>query len=364
MAGFSIARPTELGIDPGRLRGAVDLLKSWVDAGQIPAAGVCLGRHGRIVEPIFVGTMPKEPLFLVASLTKPITVMAAMILVERGRLTLDDRVASFVPKFGANGKQDVRIRHLMTHTSGLPDMPPDNLQLRRTRQPLAAFVESTCRLSLLFEPGTKVNYQSMGTAILGEVVHQISGQALPEFLRREIFAPMGMSETSLGWRSETQSRIVPVRLPEPATEHEKIWNSPYWLGFGAPWGGLITTPTDYAQICQLFLSGGAWQGSRILSPASVRAMATNQLQAFPRLAEEDRRCRPWGLGWRLNWPGSSASFGDLLGPRSFGHMGATGTMAWIDPDADAFAVVLTTQPQEPEGRYLAKLSNALCAALS
>jgi len=363
MPNLNFAKPAEIGFDPERLQRAINLLKHWADADQLPAAGVCVGRKGRIVAPVLAGKLPREPLFLVASLSKPVTVTAVMLLVERGLLALDDRVAAFVPKFAANGKQDVHVRHLMTHTSGLPDMPPDNLQLRKAQAPLSAFVESTCRLPLLFEPGTKVNYQSMGTAMLGEIVHQVSGMTLPEFLKKEFFAPLGMSDTSLGWDVAKKDRIVPVRLPKEPTQHEVVWNTPYWLSLGAPWGGLITSPADYARFCLMMLGAGSLDGVRVLSPAAVRAMTSNQLEGMPRIPEEERRCRPWGLGWRLNWPGHSANFGDLLGPRSVGHWGATGTLAWLDPDTDAFAVLLTTQPQEPEGRFLARFTNAVCAAI-
>jgi CubicO group peptidase (beta-lactamase class C family) len=363
MPTLEFAKPTEIGFDPSRLQRAFDLARKWAQTDQIPAAGICVGRRERAVEPVFVGQAKADSLLLVASLSKPVTVTAAMILVERGLIGLDDRVASFVPKFAANGKNEVRIRHLMSHTSGLPDMPPDNLQLRKEQKPLSAFIDSTCRLPLLFEPGTKVNYQSMGTAMLGEVVHQVSGATLPEFLTKELFAPLGMTDSSLGWNPAKKERILPVRLPKEATIHEIVWNTPYWLGFGAPWGGLITTPADYARFCLLMLGGGKFGDTRVLSPTTVRAMTANQLEGMPKMAEEERRCRPWGLGWRLNWSGHSANFGDLLGPRSFGHWGATGTLAWCDPESESFAVILTTQPQEPEGRFLARLSNAICAAL-
>jgi CubicO group peptidase (beta-lactamase class C family) len=95
----------------------------------------------------------------------------------------------------------------------------------------------------------------------------------------------------------------------------------------------------------------------------VRAMTSNHLAVLPQLPEEERRCRPWGLGWRLNWPGNISSFGDLLGPRTFGHWGATGTMLWMDPDADAFCVLFTTQPLGDDGRLLARVSNVVAAAL-
>ena len=363
MPTLSFAKPAEIGFDPTRLTRAFDLLRKWAETDHVPAAGVCIGRHGKAVEPVFAGHAKNDSLFLVASLSKPVTVTAALILIERGLMALDDRVATFVPKFAANGKKDVRIRHLMTHTSGLPDMPPDDLMLRKEQKPLSAFIDSTCRLPLLFEPGTKVNYQSMGTAMLGEIVHQVAGVTLPEFLAKELFAPLGMSDSSLGWNPTKKERILPVRLPPGATTHEIVWNTPYWLGFGAPWGGLITTPADYARFCLTMLGGGKLADARILSPTTVRAMTSNQLEGMPKMAEEERRCRPWGLGWRLNWPAHSANFGDLLGPRSFGHWGATGTLAWCDPETDSFAVLLTTQPQEPEGHFLARLSNAICAAI-
>jgi CubicO group peptidase (beta-lactamase class C family) len=216
----------------------------------------------------------------------------------------------------------------------------------------------------LFPPGTQVNYQSMGIAMLAEVVHQITGIALHEFLRQEIFRPLGMHDTSLGWQPEKKSRLAAVRISPAQQRTDWNWNTPYWLGFGAPWGGLITSPADFARFCQMMLSGGALDGARILSPATVRAMTSNQLAGMPQVPEEERRCRPWGLGWKLNWPAHSANFGDLLGPRTYGHWGATGTLCWIDPDAEAFCLLFTTQPQGDEGRFLARVSNVVAAAVA
>lgn len=364
MPPLSFSSPAEAGFDADGLRRLDALMQRMVQEDRLPAAGLCIGNRGRAIAPMAFGQAKPDSLFLVASLTKPVTVAAVMMLVERGRITLDDRVAEFVPKFAAAGKDGITIRHLMTHTSGLPDMPPNNLQLRKDRRPLAAFVEDTLPIAPLFEPGAGVNYQSMGTLMLGEVVHQVGGMSLPEFLAKELFGPLGMNDTSLGFKKESRARILPVRLPRTATGHEAVWNSEYWLGLGAPWGGLITTPADYARFLLMFQGEGQFGGVRVLSPQAVRAMTTNQLAVMPRVPEEDRRCRPWGLGWRLNWSGVAATFGDLLGPRAFGHWGATGTLAWCDPERGAFAVILTTRPLEEGDRTHVRLSNAIAAAMA
>jgi CubicO group peptidase (beta-lactamase class C family) len=203
----------------------------------------------------------------------------------------------------------------------------------------------------------------MGTAALAEVVRRVAGVPLAAFLRDEVFGPLGMTETSLGWRPETQARIAAVRLPPDQEGADWGWNTPYWLGFGAPWGGLITSPGDLARFCRMMLGEGALDGVRVLGRSTVRAMTANQLAAMPGVPDVERRCRPWGLGWRLAWPGHSANFGDLPGPRAFGHWGATGTFCWIDPDADAFLVLLTTAPGGDDGRHLARFSNAVAAAV-
>jgi CubicO group peptidase (beta-lactamase class C family) len=372
MPDLAVRRPEQIGLDPARLRRAQDLLGRWVETDLVPAAALCIGRRGGMVEPILVGRqrpeagappLRRDALFLVASITKPVAATAVLLLVERGLVALSDRVVEFVPRFTGAGREEVQLRHLLTHTSGLPDMLPDNDRLRAAHRPLAAFIEETCRTPLLFPPGTRVNYQSMGIALLAEVVHQVAGVSLRDFLQREVFGPLGMRDTSLGWRPETRERIAAVRLGAEQQRTDWNWNTPYWLGFGAPWGGLLTTPADLARFCQMMLNGGSLGDVRLLSPATVRAITTNQLAGLPAVPEEERRCRPWGLGWRLNWPGEPASFGDLLGPRTYGHWGATGSLCWIDPDAEAFFILFTTQPLEHDGRLYARLSNAVAAAL-
>src|SRR5262249_8035408 len=148
-------------------------------------------------------------------------------------------------------------------------------------RPFSAFIEETCRLKLMFPPGTRVNYQSMGIAMLAEIVHQVAGVTLAAFLAKEVFAPLGMTDTSLGWQPAKRERIAAVRVPKEAEKTDWNWNTPYWLGFGAPWGGLITSPADFANFCQMMLGGGALGKVRILGPATVRAMTSNQFAFMP-----------------------------------------------------------------------------------
>jgi CubicO group peptidase (beta-lactamase class C family) len=362
MPDLRLVSPSRVGISAERLKRAEDLLARWAEGGEVPIAALCVGRRGGVSEPRYWGAAPGS-LFLVASITKPIVAAAAVLLVERGQLGLDDRVAEYVPEFVGEGKDEVRIRHVLTHTSGLPDMLPENEALRSAHAPLAEFVAATCRTPLLFRPGTRLRYQSMGFTMLGAVIERISGLALPEFLRREFFLPLGMDDTALGAPPEWLDRIVPSLLEDCRAPTDWDWNSAYWRTLGAPWGGLVTTPLDLARFSLMMLGEGALGRTRVLSPAAVRAMTINQLEGFPELPEEERRCRPWGLGWRLNWPGRSENLGDLLGPRAYGHWGATGTMLWIDPEADAFGVLLTNRPGGDAGRHLARIASCLAAAL-
>ena len=355
------------------------LATDWCDSNVLPCVAIVTGTAKTISGRFHVGRqMADTPLplhddaiFLVASITKPIVAMAALQLIEKGQFTLADRVVDFIPGFGREGKYGIEIRHLLTHTSGLPDMLSDNLELRQSHATLGRFVEQTCQEPLAFPPGRGVQYQSMGFAILGEIISLVTGKTCAQYLQNEFFEPLGMTDTSLGATDEwfagptTRAERIPNAIvPEAhASGTEWNWNSRYWRQLGAPWGGLLTSADDLAMFAQFMLSMGTTRdGKRLLSPAAIDAATRNQLQSMRDVPDEERRCRPWGLGWRLNWPAHSANFGDLLGSRTYGHWGATGTVLWIDPDAGTFALILTTLPQEPSGKYLARLSNAVAAA--
>ncbi len=372
----SYSAPIEAGLSEERWSSACELLASFCEDGTISSAALVAGRGSAIIQPQLFGKQSlngEEPLrddamFLVASITKPIVASAALLLVERGLLTLSGKVTDYIPEFGKNGKNTVRIRHLLTHTSGLPDMLPDNVDLRIKHAPLSAFVEGTCDVALDFPAGFGVRYQSMGFAILGEIIQRASGVPCADFVRRELFEPLGMVDSWLGLPDDAFDGDSPAvdRVSEVLVSDEMVgadwnWNGRYWQQLGAPWGGLITTTTDLARFCQMMLGQPA-NGVQVLSPATIRVATRNQLEMMADVPEVDRRTRPWGLGWRLNWPAHSANFGDFMGSRTYGHWGATGTVLWIDPDQNSFAVLLTTKPQEPHGTWLARVSNAVTAS--
>jgi CubicO group peptidase (beta-lactamase class C family) len=316
--------------------------------------------------------MSPESIFLIASVTKPVVVAALMLLVERGKLLISDRVADHLPEFGTRGKEAVRVHHLLTHTSGLPDMIPENIELRRQHAPVSEFVRRIYDLELNFTPGTRVQYQSAGIALLGEIVERISGMSLPAFLRQEFFIPLRMADSSLGIGELDQSRVVHVDLPEEQRGADWNWNRSYWWNFGAPWGGMFTTVSDYFRFCQMFLNGGTWDGVSLLAPATTSAMTQDQSSMILRAHDVDLPGtfwgRTWGFGWAIVGPrvpdGGRTFFGDLTSPQTFGHSGSTGTVAWADPVREVVCVFFTNAPRAVRNGLLGRFSNlAIAAAL-
>lgn len=361
-----------VGLSEERLARALALIEGQVQAGYLPAAAVLVARRGVIVahrawgrQRLSEESPPCRPdtVFLIASVTKPVTCAAALLLVERGQLALSDAVAEIVPEFAANGKEEVQVRHLLTHTSGLPDMLPENEQLRAAHQPLEEFIRRVCALPLDFPPGTKVQYQSMGIAMLSEIVQRVSGIPLAEFLQREILEPLGMVSTSLGARRDLLPRLAEVNLPPAARQTDWHWNTPYWQHFGAPWGGMFSTVQDLAVFLQTILNGGHYGGKQVFSRSTTEAMIADQTARLPDLPAEVKRHGPWGLGWWLAGPHSARYYGDLLSPRAFGHGGATGTVVWADPATELLCVLFTTQPGGPRGAGFARLCNAVAGSV-
>jgi len=372
-AGLLHAKPEDLGIDPKQLQVAYDLMEKWTTGKDAPVPGgaILVGRNGKVVAPRFFGRqgpeadaepIRKDALFYLASVTKPVIYMAALRLVERGKLNLSDRVTRYLPEFTGGGKESSLVLHLFTHTSGLPDELPDNAELRRKQSPLKAFVEGAIKAELLFKPGTRYSYASCGTILVAEIIQRLSGQSLREFVKREIIDPLGLKSTGLGSQGFAAERLVRAVVPEYQKDKNADWNSTYWREFGSPAGGMFSTPEDVAVICSLMLNGGAWNGMKLLSPATVRMMTSNRLDDMPDMPEPIRRTQPWGLGWRLNHAGTPDSWGDLLDRRVFGHTGSVGNLVWMDPQTKGFCILLSNYLRSRAPWRLVHLSNAIAAA--
>ena len=379
-----LVMPSELGLDDARWRQAVEFAWRLVGEDRLPA--VCfqvVGKAGA-TEPVACGSisaaasdhanpppLPTDAVFLTASLSKPMMAMGVLKLVEEGRLSLQDRVVEFIPEFDAASKRPITVRHLLTHTSGLPDMLPNNRELRQSQSGLEAFVSGTCGVTLDFPCGRGVQYQSMGYALLGEIIARVTGSLCAEFLRRELFEPLGMQDTVLGasddWFESDDPRIhrvAEVRVPEEQRGGDEWnWNSRYWRTLGAPWGGVLSTTSDLASFLRMMLCEGECDVDRLFTAGTIAAATSNQLEPLHDVPEADRRTRPWGYGWRLNWTGHSATFGDLLSPTAYGHWGATGTLWWVDPMRELGVVLLSTEPHSRKNTDLLKLSNTIAACL-
>ncbi len=372
------SEPEQMGLSSKRLEVAYTILRRAVEEGRIMGCAVRISKDGEPLEPQAFGRrsikedlpVQADTIFLIASLTKPVTSTAAMMLVEKGSLRLDDPVCSIVPEFGDGGQRDrVLVRHLLTHTSGLPDQLPENMELRSHHATLDDFLRKIYRTPLLFEPGTSFSYQSCGMAMLMDIVQHVTGMPLADFMQREIFQPLSMVDSSLGVNWSKSERVSQVNIPPGGFQYggadatDWNWNSRYLWSLGYPWGGMFSTATDLSRFLNAFLNRGTSGDRQILSPATVRAMTSNQVETFLPIPESVRRDHPWGLGWQLKSPSNSV-FGDLVSPGTFGHWGATGTLCWADPESSLACVVLTNQPFDGSGAILGRFSNAIVGSLT
>jgi CubicO group peptidase (beta-lactamase class C family) len=361
--------PDEVGMSATRLDQASQILDKETASGKILAASILVARHGSVVlQRGFGRTSPDratppakaDTIYFLASITKPFTAAALMLLTERGLVRLTDPVQKYLPEFQGPEREKVRVQDLLSHTSGLPDMLPENLQLRRAHAPLSEFVKHAMTTPLLYTPQTAFGYQSMGTLLAAEIVERLSHSALRDFEKKEFFDPLGMKQSTLGLggRSIGDSAWCQGRPTYAQNEEDQRLfgpNSTYWRDLGHPWGGMHGSATDLGVFLQMFLNAGTYAGRRILSPASVEAMTSDQNSGIK---------APWGLGWALKHSRIYNYFGDLSSDRTFGHVGATGTVAWADLNRDVLCVVLTTRPiDEDNGLLLRRVSDMVASAV-
>ena len=317
----SSLRPS--GCDAALLEKADRLIAEQVASGAVWSAALVV-RRGAFEFVRAYGRAAVNTPFLIASPTKPMTASAVLLLLDQGELKLADPVQKYLPQFRGGERAAVTIQHLLTHTSGLPDMLPENVELRQRHAPLSEFVAGTYRTELLFRPGTRVSYQSMGILLAGAVVERISGQSLPAFLAASVFGPLKLSATSLGLGGR---KISDTALCQVDVASDWDWNSTYWRNLGVPWGGAHATVRDLAGFIEQFVAteNRPWAAATRLAMRSVQTEGLNQA---------------WGLGWLVE----PRAFGQTCARGTFGHFGATGTVVWHDPVAHLTCALLTTRP--------------------
>jgi CubicO group peptidase (beta-lactamase class C family) len=378
--------PAEAGFDPARLARIDRHFGRYVDDGLLPGWLIVVARGGDVVHLSTYGERDKEAglpveldtIFRMYSMTKPITSVAAMMLYEEGGFELKDPVSSYIPAFadtpvyrsGSSVRpvteaqvEPMRIWHLLTHTSGLSygfhfAHPVDAMYRAAGFEwgsppgtDLAENCERFAQLPLLFQPGTGWNY-SVSTDVLGRIVEVVSGQSLDAFFAERIFEPLGMTDTGFFVPEEDHDRLAALYVPEPGTLRAvpapiggDALRKPTYLSGG---GGLVSTARDYHRFAELLLGEGELDGHRLLSPRTVRYMASNHLpggvdlEAFGQstFAETSFDGVGFGLGFSVGLDPVANKV--LSSTGDFGWGGAASTAFWVDP-AEQITVLFLTQ---------------------
>jgi CubicO group peptidase (beta-lactamase class C family) len=294
--------------------------------------------------------MRTDNLFWIASMTKPVTATAVLMLQEEGKLSVNDQVAKYLPELAdlktANGKPaKVTLRHLLTHTSGMGEATP---QESKAAKKLADLIPHYAEKPLQFEPGSKWQYCQSGINTLGRIVEVVSGQSFPEFLQQRIFDPLGMKDTTFYPTREQIPRLAKsYKSLDGKLEEARIYmldghNPTARNRYPAANGGLFSTADDYGRFCRMLLNQGSLDGRQYLKPESVKLMSTIQTGGLKTGFTEGNG---WGLGCCVVRQPQGVTA--VLSPGSFGHGGAYGTQAWIDPVKQRVYVLMVQRSNFP-----------------
>lgn len=325
-----------------------DRMERFVADGVLSGAVTLVAHEGEVIHLSPVGLanieenrpMKPDTLFAIASMTKPVTATAVMILKDEGKLSLDDPISKYVPEFkdaklkdGNKPKREVTLRDVMTHTSGLGGDQRLEGTIEETAKKLAA-------RPLDFEPGTKWQY-SPGLTVAARCVEVASGMPYEEFLAQRIFQPLGMKDTTFRPSDAQLERLA--TLYEPGEGGKGLRPTKHWINDPEetktrgpnPSGGLFSTAADMNRFYQMVLAGGELDGKRIVSRESVKEMTSVQTNDIKTGFTDGNG---WGLGWCVvrEPQGVTAS----LSPGSFGHGGAFGTQGWVDPQRQIVYVLM------------------------
>ena len=384
--------PLEAGMSPERVERVRAEMNRLVESGEFPGMTAMIARRGQIVFEHTTGLLDVETgaelrpdsLLRIYSMTKPITSVGAMMLVEEGKLLLDEPVTRFFPEWEALTVLDERgdivpvtspltPRHLLTHTSGLTyGYDGDSVIDRMYRQaPLiddwdyltrdtGELVEKLAGIPLLFEPGTRWRY-SFSTDVLGHLLERVSGEPLDSYLRTRLFEPLGMADSYFDVPPEAVERFGTDHIIGENGEtivQDSPRGDPEFIGvtFLSGGGGLVMTAEDYMRFCFMLLNGGALGDVRILSPATVALMTTDLL---PEGMDLDNGAG-FGLGFGI---APSGVHQGPLSPGSYFWAGAAGTFFWIDPAEELIGLFMPQRIGTPTSIQI-MLQNLVYAALT
>lgn len=364
-------------LDADKLQAAFRIVAGWVEDGTVPGAVALVARRGRIAGTWAGGRLSGAPdarpmsvdtPFAVASITKVVTALALLRQIDEGKATLDTHAQTILREWRAPGAEKVTLKHLLSHTSGLPVDLPRGALTYEDRNSVDVIVDAFMQLPLKYQPGAKLIYSNAGYGIIGRVVERLSGKSFREAVWSSVLGPLWMNDTWFG--SPPPDRADRIAIVEgtdrPGTDLDP-YNGSYFRGLGHTWGGMFSTASDTATLAQLFLENGKPLLDLGTALAAIRNW-TNGLQGgfagpMASLAGD------WGLGWEVkgargeHWTGMNTSHA------TFGHMGASGTFMWADPMRDLVCVLLTNRTINngwpiagPQRRWMA-FSEAVCEAI-
>jgi CubicO group peptidase (beta-lactamase class C family) len=401
-------QPEAVGFSTERLNRLTATIQKDIDKGAIPGAVILIARKGKVAYFEALGfqdrekrvVMKTDAIFRLASMTKPFTSVAIMMLVEEGKIQLDDPISAYLPEFknvqvgvekvnSTSGQPElsleaaqrqITIQDLLRHTSGitygqfgksLVKQMYNDAQVYDRSLTLEEFVSKLAKLPLTYQPGTTWDY-GLSTDVLGRIIEVVSGETFDQFISEHISKPLGLTDSGFYVPEENVDRIAEPQIDAASGKRPPVpdvTKKPTFLSGG---GGMVSTATDYARFSQMLLNGGELNGVRILSPSIVALMTSDHLppavgfdpfvvQNFGVMAPMPERGRGFGLGFAVRtYPGRSSLPGS---PGLFYWGGLWGTVFWVDPKEELLAVWMVQVPAAQGGHYRSLIRTLVYQAL-
>lgn len=326
-----------------------ELIARFIARDEFAGAAVVAMHRGEVVFEHYAGhasatsAVNRETLWPLASISKVFAAATIMRLVEMGVLTLNTRATSVLPEFCGDNREEVRVRHLLTHTAGMIYESPQMAERLRNHTSLADMYAEALTSKLLFAPGTQLSYSDYHWLLLATMAERLTGQPFADLMHQLILAPMGLTQTFFPTaRTTTPAQVAYVRGVLSEGTSGAMYNSEYGRGLAHPAFGVTASARDLARFAWHFMPNGP----RVLSDPTVRAMTRDHTAGVPGsypiitgLGSNPRHA--WGLGWALQTASTPALFSELLSFETFGHHGASGCQVMADPSQDLIVVALT-----------------------